>query len=49
MEINNYHIRFPGVFDRERNLIEIVYYIVRIVYTIILIVTILLVLGGVAA
>ncbi|MDL5362247.1 hypothetical protein [Halalkalicoccus sp. NIPERK01] len=48
MEIN-YHIRLPGPFDRKRTALEIIYYVVRIVYVTILIVATLFALGGIVA
>lgn len=49
MQIVNYHVRFPGPFERERIVLEMIHHIVRIVYITVLIVGSLLVLGGIAA
>lgn len=45
----NYHIRLPGPFERERIVLEIIYYVIRVVYVTILTVIALLALGGLAA
>lgn len=42
-------VRFPDPFERERVVLEMIYYLVRIVYVTILIVVTLLALGGIAA
>lgn len=49
MHTTHYHVRLPGPFDRERNVLEIIYYVVRIIYVVVLIVVTLLALGGIAA
>lgn len=49
MSNKHYHLRLPGPFDRERNIVEIIYYVVRIVYVVVLIISALLVLGGLVA
>lgn len=47
MEVYNLHTRFPGPFERERTVVEIIYYVVKIIYVMILIVVTLWALGGV--
>ena len=49
MEINNFHARFPGPLERERTVVEIIYYVVRIIYVMVLIIVTLWALGGIAA
>lgn len=49
MEIYNFHARFPGPFERERTVVEIIYYVVRIIYVMVLTVVALWALGGIAA
>lgn len=47
MSININYARFPGAMDREHRMIESIYYVVRTIYVVILIVGTLLVLGGI--
>lgn len=49
MNNTHLHIRLPAPLDRERNVVEIVYYLVRIVYAMVLIVVTLIALGGIVA
>ena len=49
MNNTHLHIRLPAPLDRERTVLEIVYYLVRIAYVVILIVVTLIALGGIAA